>query len=198
MTTPQWWRRTILKHPRCRRSTRCLPYGSADIGLPALPWPIQTTEQFNAALALVDARIAEQEAALAAVVALETVEPDAVEPADTGAPRDEAADEGERDVGATTEHGPKATAAAIGEQIEALRQLRVAIQRRATLHERLASIASKLAQAREQMERIERGGAATDPPFLISQIDQQQAEFSLKQAVEAMAKARLKRPQRDA
>ena len=79
----------------------------------------------------------------------------------------------------------------IGKKIEALRELRIAVQRRATLHGRLETTERDLAQMREQLEGVQRDGVTLEPPFPISMLDQQQAELSLTQAIEDVAETRL-------
>jgi small-conductance mechanosensitive channel len=178
-------------------ATGALAFDPAEIGLPELPQPMTSAEDFQTTLELIDARIAEQESALEASAAAAEAEAAAGASSDAEPGEDTAADAGAGpDVESTEETEPidgeaGSTAARITQRIEVLRQLRVAVQRRATLRDRLATIESEVAQRREQLESAERDSAAFEPPYLISQLDQQQAELALKQAVEDMAVTRL-------
>jgi small-conductance mechanosensitive channel len=180
-----------------------LAFDPAQVGLPGLPQPMTSAEDFQAALTLIDARITELEAALESAAEAGAAADAPARALEAGEVDDGAAGDGAdaRDLeegtaaatadGETAASATEAAAARIAKRVEALRKLRVAVQRRVTLRERLVAIAAKDAQAREQLERIERDGLAMEPPFLISQVDQQQAELALKQAVEAMAETRL-------
>jgi len=171
-------------------ATDALAFDPADIGLPGLPQPIASEADLRGALALIDARITEQEAALAEAETLRSPPPELVDASDAEAPDNQ-------DTGTTVNADAEAdaptaiaVAADLSNRLELLRQLRVAVQRRATLYDRLAAIESKISQGRKQLESLAQDGPALEPPFLISQVDQQQAELSLKQAVEGMAETR--------
>jgi small-conductance mechanosensitive channel len=183
-----------------------LPFDPADIGLPGLPQPMRSADDFKATLELIDARLAELEAALDraeptaaeanAAAEAETLASPGIDVA-TETPADaatdvEAEDDTEPDQDAAAANTFEATAARYAGRIEVLRELRIAVQRRATLHERLTAIEGDVATRREQLETIEQEGVDLEPPFLISQLDQQQAELALKQAVEEMAETRLR------
>ena len=184
-----------------------LAFDAAEIGLPELPQPMASAEDFEATLDLIDARLAELEAAREAAEAAAADAKAAAEAetlATLGADSDagteteadaatgvEAEDDTEPVAVAAAASAFNATAASIAQRIELLRELRIAVQRRATLHERLAALEGDVAKWRAQLETIERDGVAMEPPFLISQLDQQQAELALKQAVEDVAETRL-------
>ncbi|MCF7978121.1 MAG: mechanosensitive ion channel [Chromatiaceae bacterium] len=85
----------------------------------------------------------------------------------------------------------KASVAKIRNKVEVLRELRISVQRRATLRGRLQSIEADLAKRRQQLETVERDGVALEPPFPISLLDQQRAELSMTQAVEDVAETRI-------
>jgi len=158
-----------------------LPFDPADVGLPGLPQPMQSAEDFKATLELIDARLAELEAAR--------------EAAEAAAPKAKATAEAEGDTepveGADAASTLEATGASIAQRIALLRELRTTLQRRATLRERLTAVEGDVAQRREQLEAIEQEGVDLEPPFLISQFDQHQAELALKQAVEDIAETRI-------
>jgi small-conductance mechanosensitive channel len=181
-----------------RQEPEALAFDPAQIGLPELPRPMVSAEDFQAALDLIDARLAELEAALDAAEAAaaevkaaaeaETLAAPGVD-VETGTPADAATDaEAE---GAAAASAFEATAASIAQRIEVLRELRIVVQRRATLNERLATLERDVSKLREQLETIEQEGVGLEPPFLISQLDQHQAELALKQTMEDMAEARL-------
>ncbi|NEX16319.1 MAG: mechanosensitive ion channel protein MscS [Halochromatium sp.] len=83
------------------------------------------------------------------------------------------------------------TAVRISKKIDALRDLRVVVQRRATLTGRLETLAADVAERRQQLEVLERDGVALEPPYPISLLDQLQAELSLIEAVEDVAETRI-------
>lgn len=93
--------------------------------------------------------------------------------------------------GGTEVKALEATAARIAKRIQLLRELGIAVQRRATLRGRLERMEGDLAKARQQLDAVEQDGVALEPPFPISLLDQQQAELVLKQAVEDVAEARI-------
>lgn len=113
-----------------------------------------SAEDLRTALALIDARLAEQESGV------------------------------EQSDGVDGETVP-------GRRIELLRALRVAVQRRAILQQRLARSEEEVAERREQLAAIDEKGVTLEPPYTVSALDQQQAELGLTRATEAVAKARL-------
>ncbi|MEA3639718.1 MAG: mechanosensitive ion channel [Lamprobacter sp.] len=241
------------------QETDALPFNPAAIGLPALPQPMTSAEDFQVTLDLIDARIAEQEAALEAAqaeaeeaaAALEAEAQEASGAADAEAQEsqqageteteaegesgvsqaretgdDEAtAAEAETELDAAAEAEEKAAAEAktgadagteteaaasadvvegklvlaalearvakIRSKIELLRELRIAVQRRATLRGRLQSSEAELAEKRQQLEIVERDGVSLEPPFPISLLDQQRAERSMTQGVKEVAETRI-------
>ena len=157
------------------QNARALAFDSAEIGLPELPQPMATSDEFKTTLDLIDARLAEQQAALTAAEAT-------------------AAEADSEPALAASEHAESTageTAATIENRIQLLRELRIAVQRRATLRGRLETMEADVAKTRQQLETVERGGVALEPPFPISLLDQQQAELALKQALEDVAETRI-------
>ncbi|WP_462322501.1 mechanosensitive ion channel domain-containing protein [Halochromatium sp.] len=231
--------------PISGQATEPLAFSPAAIGLPELPQPMTSAEDFQIALDLIDSRIAEQEEALdaakaaaqeaAAKAAAQEAEAEA-EAARTGEAESPAetkpgerqpgsqdqddvpAADTETEIGTETEtetddsgelsadaeavdteavdaelavSALEASVARISKKIEVLRELRIAMQRRATLHGRLQTIEDDLAEQRLQLATIQRDGVSLEPPFPISQLDQRRAELSLTQAVEDVAETRL-------
>lgn len=150
-----------------------IPYDPALIGLPGFPWPMSAPGDLEKALDLIDAKLAETTAELAAAraeAAGAEADPDRIEEAGS----DESAE-------------PFALAAAvrrIEKRIEVLGELRIAVQRNATLADRLAESRSKLEQLQAQVAAVEADGIAQEPPFPVSLLDRLQAELALKQGVE--------------
>ncbi|WP_207191973.1 mechanosensitive ion channel domain-containing protein [Halochromatium roseum] len=85
----------------------------------------------------------------------------------------------------------EARVAKIRDKIEVLRELRIAVQRRATLRGRLQASEADLEEGSQQLETIERDGVAMEPPFPISLLDQQRAERSMTQGLEEVAETRI-------
>ncbi|WPL17166.1 hypothetical protein Thiowin_02160 [Thiorhodovibrio winogradskyi] len=110
---------------------------------------MESVEDFSLALGLIDARIAERETALQQVEAA-IKETEQGEPA-TGQP-------------ALAADGVEATAMVVAEQLDALRQLRVVVQGREALLQRLGEVRSDLAQGRDQLEALARDGVPAEPP----------------------------------
>ncbi|WP_242469675.1 mechanosensitive ion channel domain-containing protein [Rhabdochromatium marinum] len=156
---------------------------------------MRSAENFQAAVNAINSRLTELESTLeqaqtAAAAAAAAAAAEDLDTQDSGATSESKSEpEPEPEPGSGSDSD--ATAKAITSQIELLRQLRIAVQRRATLAERLETIGKELAQQRSQLETIQQDGVALEPPFSISQLDQQQAELSLKQAVEDVAETRL-------
>lgn len=215
------------------QQTDALAFDPAAIGLSGLPQPMVSAEDFRIALDLIDARLAEQEAALEAAQAAaeeaaakveaeeataaeagaqETADPEPAaetegslsQGAETGdegarAAETEAEAEASAEAAAGAEPGDsdlavsalEATVASISQRIELLRELRIVVQRRATLRGRLETAEQEVAEMRQQLKRVQRDGVSLEPPFPISLLDQQQAELSLTQAVEDVAETRL-------
>ncbi|WP_295540571.1 mechanosensitive ion channel domain-containing protein [uncultured Thiohalocapsa sp.] len=157
-----------------------LPFDPAAVGLPGLAQPLTSAQDLRQALALIDLRLQALEAALealsadAADAAATHITADATAAADTPA--------------AVDAHG---SAEYLEQQMELLRALRLVVQRRATLGERLAEGEAELAQLRAEVETFERDGFAQEPPFPVSQLDQARAELVLTEADEDVAETRL-------
>jgi small-conductance mechanosensitive channel len=200
-----------------REAIRGTPFDPALVGLPELPQPMQTAGDFQAALDLIDARIAEKQAALEAAEAavaerqavLDAAAADAEEQIDatggsedgTGVEIDADAEPGaatgsdtEAAVTAKTDRDLQtleAAASTIARQIEVLQELRVTVQRRATLAGRLREINTELASQRERLDALERDGVSLEPPYLVSLLDQARAELALDKALEEVAETRI-------
>jgi small-conductance mechanosensitive channel len=76
----------------------------------------------------------------------------------------------------------------IEQRIEALQELRIIVQRHATLRDRMADTEAKLQRTLEQAESAD---VALEPPFPVSLLDQLQAELAVKEAVETIAETRI-------
>jgi small-conductance mechanosensitive channel len=189
--------------PDPARTESAIAFDPAAVGLPDLPQPMRSADDFQKTLALIDARLAELTAALEAAEALVA---DGVEPrggaGDGAMDRAEAeampADETDAEASpSAASPGPNAVPAdarasgTIQARIDVLQELRLVVQRRATLHERLKE--REEAVAREQDQPADEGLAGLDqgPPFLVSLLDQARAELALKQAVEDVAETRI-------
>ncbi|MBK1631283.1 hypothetical protein CKO31_11140 [Thiohalocapsa halophila] len=168
-----------------------LTFDPADIGLPALPRPMMSAEDFSQTVTLIDSRLADLEA-----------EAERADAADDG-PREGLADGLDEDpdaerAGADAGKAPADEAARTG-RIERLRSLRATVQRRALLKQRLGRLEDDLAEHREQLTAIEQNdddadsakGLGIEPPYTVSQLDRQQAELGLTEAAEAVAETRL-------
>jgi hypothetical protein len=179
-----------------------LAFDPATVGLDQLPQPMRSAEDFQKTLALIETRLAEKQALL------ETLESEAAEAASAaGAEPEPAAAPGPgRDAdaaaGEAAQAGRGAAAAGmsqasiIGQQIEVLRELRLAVQRQATLRERLAEMDTKIEQQLTELEAIETAGIELEPPILVSLLDQVLAEQALNRAVEAVAETRIETARR--
>jgi len=173
-----------------------LAFDPAKVGLSGLPVPMGSGADFQTAIAAIDARLAELQTELEAARAQVEAEAAAqLEGAEAEDGDDLAGEDAEEvpsgQAESASESEAQAAAAGIAERIELLRQLRIAVQRRATLAERLASTGEELVQRRAQLEAIADDGVALEPPFSISLLDQQEAELRLKQAMEEVAETRL-------
>jgi|GEM_PF-73728 len=183
--------------PVAAQGADALAFNPAAIGLPELPQPMLSAVDFQITLDLIDARISEQEAALEAAQAAAR-EAAAVAEAQEAAEvetENERRASGAADVEAIDAgfalSALEETAARISKKIDVLRDLRVVVQRRATLTERLETLAADVAEKRRQLEVLERDGVALEPPYPISLLDQLQAELSLTDAVEDVAETRI-------
>jgi len=160
-----------------------LTFDPADIGLPALPRPMVSAEDFSQTVTLIDNRLAELEA-------------EAEQTEGPGDGQDE--DPNEQRAAADAEKATADAATRTG-RIELLRSLRATVQRRALLKQRLGRLEDDLAEYREQLTAIEQNGDAADsarglgiePPYTVSELDRQQAELGLTAAAEAVAETRL-------
>ena len=170
-----------------------LPFDPALVGLPGLPQPMISAEDFRRALDLIDARLAELETALEALpVDAPPAVPDTG--ADAAAAGEDAAPPAGEEAGTAeppNENLAETPAEHIGQQLELLRDLRLVVQRRATLGERLAESETGLAQLRAELAAVERDGIAQEPPYPISRLDQARADLALAQAAEDVAETRL-------
>jgi hypothetical protein len=178
------------KAPTRAPNSGALAFETAEIGLPGLPQPMTSTEDFRTTLDLIDVRLADQEMTLAAAAEAEIDEDGA---RDAGLDSNGLGATGGADAapGDTAIDPIEATAATIEKRIQLLRELRIAVQRRATLRGRLETTEADLAKTRQQLETIQRNGVALEPPSPISLLDQLQAEFALKQALEDVAETRV-------
>jgi len=149
-------------------------FDPATVGLAGLPQPMTGPEDFRKALALIDERVA----------ALKARQGRQSEAAPGGSAASAGAAGGEADLS-------EAAAADIARRIEVLGALRVAVQRRATLAQRLDEVAAELSLARTELKSVEQDGLTRQPPYLVSLLDQDRAELALKQAVEDVAETRV-------
>lgn len=164
-----------------------LPFDPALVGLPGLPQPMISAEDFHQALDLIDARLAELEAALEALpVDADPAADAAAAGEDAAPPPGEAADTADT----PNESPAESPAEHIGQQLKLLRDLRLVVQRRATLGERLAESETGLAQLRDELAAVERDGIAEEPPYPVSRLDQARADLALSQAAEDVAETR--------
>jgi len=176
-----------------------LAFDPAEIGLPGLPQPMRSADDFQTALDLIDGRIGQLEALLESVEAAaaraaagdDGIAGPMAEPHDGAATDAERIDGAEPATDGDAARDLDATATGIANRIDLLRELGLAVQRRATLTERLAAVYDELARGRQEIESIERHGIALEPPYPVSLLDQEQAELALKQGVEDVAEARL-------
>jgi len=168
-----------------------LPFDAALVGLPGLPWPMIAPEDFQQALDLIDARLAEagaaRDAATAAVAEAEAqAEDGAASAGEDVEPTDQDTDAVEEQ---QTDVAMLAAAVTLAEQrIEALQELRITVQRNATLSSRVAGAEAKLEHQRAQAETQ---SATLEPPYPVSLLDQLQAELTVKQALESVAETRV-------
>ncbi len=179
-----------------------LAFDPALVGLPELPQPIASSDDFQKALALIDARIAEKSAALEAAMA-EAAAAEAP-PAMDGESAAEAAEEdgsdadaerGDADIDETEETAaPQPALAAriarIEQRIELLRELRLVVQRNATLVERLGESERELASLQDRLDTLETEGLSLEPPLQVSLLDQARAELTLRQSLAEVALTR--------
>ncbi|MCF7984925.1 MAG: mechanosensitive ion channel, partial [Thiohalocapsa sp.] len=178
-----------------------LAFDPALIGLPEFPLPMRTSDDFRNALDLIDRRVAESSAMLdaaSASAAEAEAEIQAVADQDADSSKEgEPSGEGngtldpERQEGAGAEPRSdssrlEAKMARLEQRIEKLRELRIAVQRNATLSDRLAEAEDRREKLRKQAEAIEADGFELEPPFPVSLLDRLQAKLVLKQAVEAV------------
>ncbi|MCF7992427.1 MAG: mechanosensitive ion channel [Thiohalocapsa sp.] len=168
-----------------------LTFDPADIGLPALPRPMVSAEDFSQTVTLIDSRLAELEAEAERTDAADDGPGEGL--AD-GLDEDPDAERADADAG----KAPADEATRTG-RIELLRSLRATVQRRALLKQRLGRLEDDLAEHREQLTAIEQNdddadsakGLGIEPPYTVSQLDRQQAELGLTEAAEAVAETRL-------
>ncbi|WP_328983874.1 mechanosensitive ion channel domain-containing protein [Thiorhodovibrio winogradskyi] len=156
---------------------------------------MSSANDFQSTLALIDARLAELEPrhdeAKERLAAVKVAAAAVSEEADTG---EEIS--AQDDISATEINKTAADLSAgvenIAQRIELLHQLRVVVQRRATLAERLIGVKEEVTQRDEQLANLDEQGVALEPPFPVSLLDQQLAELVLTQASEEVAETRLK------
>jgi len=192
------------------RPAQASAFDPALVGLPELPQPMTSPDDFQKTLELIDARIAEKSAALEAAraaaataaeaVAAEAAAADAESPADaaqgidsdgadaTGEPREAGVDL--TDEGSTQLSALEARAAAIEQRIDLLRELRLVVQRNATLVGRLTDAESELASLQARLDSVETEGFSLEPPFQVSLLDQARAEVTLRRSFEEVAETR--------
>ena len=189
-----------------------LPFDAAEVGLPGLPSPLRTAEDFALALRLIDERIAALRApadpapaSQAAGQALgEAADNDAAAPVDDEAaaeapsPRGSAPANGASTQGTSTETSSAqpedvtdAEAADDDPRIASLERLRFMIERRAALAEQLETANQSAALEKEQLARIEADGIDEAVPISITRLDALKAERALAQAKENRADRRL-------
>jgi len=167
-------------------------------------------DDFQKTLELIDARIAEKSAALEAAraaaataaeaAAAEAAAADAESSADaaqstdsdgadaTGEPSEAGVDL--TDEGSTQLSEHEARAAAIEQRIELLRELRLVVQRNATLVGRLTDAESELASLQARLDSVETEGFSLEPPFQVALLDQARAEATLRRSLEEVAETR--------
>jgi small-conductance mechanosensitive channel len=174
-------------------------FDPALVGLPDLPQPMRSPDDFQKTLELIDARIAEKTAALEAAQAeiAEASERSAAAEASAGSgvDSDGSVDAAEADAAVSAASETElslleARAAAIEQRLELLREMRLAVQRNATLAGRLAESEQELAGLRQRLDLIEEQGLSLEPPFPVSQLDQARAEALLKESMEEVAETR--------
>ena len=179
---------------------QALAFDPASVGLPALPQPMVSADDFQQALDLIDARIAEKNAVLeaamaeAAVLAATSPEADSTEAdaaaADAELERDVAGlDEAEET--AAQDSALAARIATLEQHLERLQDLRLVVQRNATLAERLGESERELARLQVRLDTVETEGIALEPPFQVSLLDQARAELTLRQSLAKVAATRL-------
>ena len=153
------------------------PLDPALVGLPGLETTLVSAEDIDQATHLINARIAELE--------------DAPRP-DDGPSQN--ASEAQFDEQSAEEHRQAAsdarTAAAPDARIEALRKLRLSLQRRAALIGRKQGLESARADLRQGREAFQQEGLAGEPPFSIATVDRLHGEHRVsEQAADAAVRA---------
>ncbi|WP_201244656.1 mechanosensitive ion channel domain-containing protein [Halochromatium salexigens] len=182
---------------------QALAFDPALVGLPDLPQPMASPDDFQKTLDLIDVRIAEKTAALEAAMA------DAAAAEAPAFEAESAADDAEEnglDADADAERGdagiddaentaaPQSVLAAriarLEQRIELLKELRLVVQRNATLAERLGESERELANLQARLETVETEGFSLEPPLQVSLLDQAQAEQALRQSFAEVAVTR--------
>lgn len=195
------------------RADATIGFNPAAVGLPGAPQPMRSAEDFQKTLTLIDERLAELTAAL------EASEAEIADGALPGVPGDGVTERAQAEMMPATEADGAAADQTQGEQgdteqspdemladargpgtiqarIDVLRQLRFAVQRRASLHERFAESEEALAREQDQPADAALAGIDQKPPFLVALLDQTRAELALKQAVEDVAESRIETAKR--
>ncbi len=162
-------------------------------------------EDFRKTLDLIDARIAEKTAALEAAragaeAAAQASVADTESPADAAQSTDletEDSADGPSEAGGDQSDEARtqlsmleARVAAIEQRLKLLRELRLVVQRNATLVGRLSETARELAGLQARLDAVETEGLSLEPPFQVSMLDQARAEATLRQSLEEIAEAR--------
>ncbi len=216
-TSPDQDEQTKQEAP-VRQGTQASVFDPALVGLPELPQPMASPDDFQKSLDLIDARIAEKTARLdaliakaaAAEVAAEAAAGDVKPAADVaGDRRTDAEADTQADAGAEAEQGDtdasepeeanaqqsalQAQVAAIEQRIELLKELRLVVQRNATLNERIVESERELDSRQVRLESAQTEGLGLEPPFEVSLLDQARAELKLRQSHEEVAENRALR-----
>jgi small-conductance mechanosensitive channel len=184
--------------PEDTQSAPELPFDPALIGLPEFPWPLAAPNDFQQALERIDERLAElrallETATVEAAVArgLADAPVDSVTEGGDAEPVDLPEETEREETGKDVQDDAVRLEAAVNrieQRIEALQELRITVQRHATLRDRLVDTEAAL---QVELERTESPDAALEPPFPVSLLDQLQAELAVKEAVETIAETRI-------
>ena len=192
-----------------RDGSQALAFDPALVGLPALPQPMASPEDFQKSLELINARIVEKTEALVAASAAAEAAAEALAAAgESPAGAAQSTDlDAEDSAGELSEPGVEAGVdqsdaartqlslleagvAAIEQRLELLRELRLVVQRNATLVGRLKETERELADSQARLDAVETEGFSLEPPFHVSVLDQARAEATLRRSLEEIAEAR--------
>lgn len=145
------------------------PFDPALVGLQGLPNALETQEDFNLAIELVDGRIAQINASHLESTQAETQ---------------------------TDESGPGAVVEGDDPRITSLQALRLAVQRGAAYAARLRELDAALASQQDQLDNLPTNGLGIDPPFPVSLLDQLRTERGLTEHFEDMVEQRRDQAER--